>query len=129
MASKPPQTIAIDFDGTCTTHEYPELGKDIGAVDVLKALVANDHKLILYTMRSGDTLDEAVMWFAAKGIPLYGVQTNPKQHTWTASPKCYANLYIDDAALGVPLTFPPNGKRPYVNWVEVAKLLHNLGYI
>lgn len=31
--------IAVDFDGTCVTHEFPEVGKDIGAVPVLKELV------------------------------------------------------------------------------------------
>ena len=44
--------IAIDFDGTCVTHEYPNIGKDIGAIPVLKQLVKDGHKLILYTMRS-----------------------------------------------------------------------------
>jgi hypothetical protein len=43
--------IAIDFDGTCVTHEYSKIGKDIGAVPVLKALVENRHQLILFTMR------------------------------------------------------------------------------
>lgn len=45
--------IAIDFDGTVVTHAYPHMGMDAGAVPVLKELVANDCKLILYTMRSG----------------------------------------------------------------------------
>ena len=44
--------IAIDFDGTCTTHEFPKIGKDIGAVRVLKRLINNGHNLILFTMRS-----------------------------------------------------------------------------
>ena len=44
--------IAIDFDGTCVTHDYPEVGKDIGAVPVLKRLIDAGHKLILHTMRS-----------------------------------------------------------------------------
>lgn len=44
--------IAVDFDGTCVTHEFPEVGKDIGAVPVLKELVKKGHKIILYTMRS-----------------------------------------------------------------------------
>lgn len=30
--------IAIDFDGTCVTHDYPNVGKDIGASEVLKKL-------------------------------------------------------------------------------------------
>lgn len=55
--------IAVDFDGTVVSHEYPHIGEDIGAVPVLKELVAAGHKLILYTMRSGRLLDEARMWF------------------------------------------------------------------
>ena len=46
--------IAVDFDGTCVSHEYPKVGKDIGAVPVLKALVEIGHKIILNTMRSGE---------------------------------------------------------------------------
>lgn len=51
--------IAIDFDGTVVTHAYPHMGMDAGAVPVLKELVANDCKLILYTMRSGQLLEKS----------------------------------------------------------------------
>jgi hydroxymethylpyrimidine pyrophosphatase-like HAD family hydrolase len=55
--------IAIDFDGTCVTHEFPEVGEEIGATAVLKRLVKQGHRLVLFTMRSneqehGDVLDE-----------------------------------------------------------------------
>ena len=36
--------IAIDFDGTCVTNEYPNVGKGIGAVPVLKKIVEKDHR-------------------------------------------------------------------------------------
>ena len=65
--------IALDFDGTVVTHEYPYIGEDIGAVPVLKQLVAEGHKLILYTMRSGKLLDDAMAWFERNGIELYEV--------------------------------------------------------
>ena len=120
--------IAIDFDGTCVKHRYPEVGEDIGAAPVLKALVEKGHKLILYTMRSGEQLEEARLWFWKHGLPLYGVQTNPTQHTWTTSPKCYAQLYIDDAALGCPLIDEP-GERPWVDWIKVHDLLVNYGVL
>jgi predicted mannosyl-3-phosphoglycerate phosphatase (HAD superfamily) len=45
--------IAVDFDGTCVTHEYPYMGNDIGAVPVLRELAESGFKLILFTMRSG----------------------------------------------------------------------------
>lgn len=56
--------IAVDFDGTCVTHDFPRVGKDIGAVPVLKELVECGHKLILHTMRDAKsnthTLQDAV---------------------------------------------------------------------
>ena len=51
--------IAVDFDGTCVTHDYPRIGKEIGATKVLKRLVEAGHKLILNTMRSGKELQES----------------------------------------------------------------------
>lgn len=125
--------IGIDFDGTCVDHKYPYIGKDIPhCIETLKMLVEKGNQLILYTMRSHkekepnalqSTLDDAVMWFQQNNIPLYGVNNNPTQHQWTISPKVYCNLYIDDAALGIPLMFEVGYTRPFVNWLEVQKLL------
>lgn len=114
--------ICVDFDGTCVEHDYPEIGKDIGAVPVLRDLVKGGHQLILWTMRSGTELEDAVEWFKFNAIPLYGVQRNPEQEAWTTSPKAYAQMYIDDAALGCPL-IRDDAWRPYVDWVKVRKLL------
>jgi len=113
--------IAIDFDGTCVTHLYPHVGEDIGAAPVLKELVKAGHKLILNTMRCGMELQDAIDWFKENDIPLYGVNEDPGQKKWTQSPKVFANLYIDDAALGCPLFYPLTG-RPYVDWNKVAKI-------
>lgn len=140
-------TINIDFDGTVVTHDFPRIGKDIGAVPVLKALTDAGHQLILFTMRSdreelGDTgdhtiqdvkgkfLTDAVNWFKENDIPLYGIQTNPGQKQWTTSPKSYAELMIDDSALGCPLKFDRElSPRPFVNWIEVERLLTNMGML
>jgi hypothetical protein len=116
--------IAIDFDGTCVTHEYPNVGKDINAIPVLKNIVNKGHKIILYTMRHGKELQDAVEWFVNNNIPLYGINENPTQKNWTKSPKIYAHIYIDDAALGCPLIFNEEySDRPYVDWEAVQKLL------
>lgn len=116
--------IAVDFDGTCVTHDYPAVGKDIGAIPVLKALVENGHKLILFTMRDANQLDEAVSWFKNNEITLYSKQINPTQVHWTRSNKCYANLYIDDAALGCPLIENPEmSDRPFCDWIKIEKML------
>lgn len=95
--------IAVDFDGTCVEHKYPRVGQDApDAVRVLRKLVENGNQLILWTMRDGIQLSEAVEWFKKKNIPLWGIQRNPTQDSWTGSPKAYAQIYIDDAALGCP---------------------------
>jgi hypothetical protein len=120
--------IAVDFDGTCVTHKFPEIGEDIGAEDGLLRLIRAGHQIILYTMRSGEKLDAAVKWFEEKGIPLYGINENPTQKSWTDSPKVYAHLYIDDAGLGTPLVHV-EGDRPYVDWNKVQLLLMEKGII
>lgn len=127
--------IAVDFDGTCVTHEFPNVGKDIGAQDVLKELILNGHKIILWTIRSDDpektrfVLTQAVEWFKKNEIPLYGIHSNPAQH-WSSSPKAYAHLYIDDAALECPLLFTPSvSDRPYANWKQIREFLVANNYI
>lgn len=122
--------IAVDFDGTCVTHDYPNVGKDIGAAPVLYALYRNGHNIILNTMRDGKELEDAKDWFAFNSIRLYGANENPTQKTWTDSPKVYAHLYIDDAAMGCFLCYDPNfHSRPYVDWKETASYLHAKGLI
>ena len=113
--------IAIDFDGTCVSHEFPKVGKDIGAVPVLKKVVERGHKLILHTMR-GDgqsfycgelckmedvknkvnpvaisILDDAVKWFFDNHIPLYGINNNPQQSIGLI-PKKYSPTCISTIA-------------------------------
>jgi hypothetical protein len=133
--------IGIDFDGTVVTNAFPKIGSDIGATPVLKKLVKSGHKLILITMRSdiesptttdsdisaiaGNHLTEAVNWFKQHDIPLWGINKNPDQHTWTKSPKPYCHIYIDDAALGCPLVRDPSiSEKLYVNWPKVEHMLY-----
>ena len=122
--------IAVDFDGTIVTHMYPKIGEDNpNAIRVLKKLIEQDHQLILWTMRSGNTLDEAVAYCAEQGIFFLGVNSNPNQSEWTSSPKQYAHLYIDDAALGCPTIFDPNTQRQRVHWRDVEAILIRTGYL
>lgn len=138
--------IALDFDGTCVAHDFPKIGADIGALPVLRKLVDAGHQLILFTMRSdkkdvqsddynihgksGHYLTQAVDWFSKNDIPLAGININPRQSKWTNSPKAYAQLYIDDAALGIPLTVEPClSERPFVDWQRVEQLLIERGVI
>lgn len=139
--------IAVDFDGTCVTHSFPEVGQEIGAERVLRDLSVAGHRLILYTMRSdqkecdtssdpllhpqgGQYLTMAKLWFQKHGIPLWSVNGNPEQAMWTQSPKVYANLYIDDAALGIPLKIDKRlSPLPFVDWNAVRLLLQRGGYL
>jgi hypothetical protein len=139
--------IAVDFDGTCVTHEFPRVGVEIGAAEVLKELTDKGHQIILFTMRShqldgaeeteefgysktkpaklpSDGLQDAIDWFKKHDIPLFGVNENPTQKDWTSSPKPYEHIYIDDAALGVPLKHDSLSERPYVDWDIVKCYLH-----
>jgi len=125
-------TILVDFDGTCCTHEFPAIGKDIGAAPVLRELVSDGHQLILWTMRcdhteppitddsdihphGGNYLSEAVRWFLDRNIPLYGINTNPGQEKWTSSPKAYGTLCLDDINFGARLSKIAH-LRPFIDW-------------
>jgi len=116
--------VAIDFDGTLVDHVYPDIGAAIpGAVEWCVKLQTAGAKLILWTMRSGKELDDAVKWCEANGIQLWGVNKNPQQ-SWSSSPKAFANLYVDDAAVGCPLReLPRLGARPGADWEVIGPLL------
>ena len=130
MAKDKGYVIAVDFDGTCVEHNYPAIGMDVeGAEDVLRTLNKHGHRIILNTMRSGQRLEAAVRWFRDRKIELWAVNRNPEQDQWTSSPKVYADIYIDDSALGCPLIFLEGVRRPVVNWSKVRQLLESDGMI
>lgn len=61
--------IAVDFDGTIVEHKYPEIGQEVPfAIDTLKMLIKDQHRLILWSVREGALLDEAVEWCRARGV-------------------------------------------------------------
>jgi hypothetical protein len=98
-------TIAVDFDGTIVEHKYPAIGEEIPfAVDTLKMLIRDRHKLILWSVREGHLLDEAVAWCRERGIEFYAVNkdypeetTDNNQHF---SRKLKVDIFIDDRNLG-----------------------------
>jgi hypothetical protein len=117
--------IASDFDGTIVKHKYPKIGEPVPeAIYWLGQFQSLGAFLYLFTMRSNAYLDEAVEYCRQSGIIFTGVNENPSQKIWTTSPKCYANLYIDDAAYGCPLIYP-KGERPYVDWMTVGPDVYN----
>ena len=69
--------IAVDFDGTIVEHRYPAIGKEIPfAIETLKRLSDEGHRLILWSVREGDLLDEAVKWCEERGLRFYAVNRN-----------------------------------------------------
>lgn len=120
------QIIGVDFDGTIVEHRFPEIGPVVpGAVETLRDLKSMGHRLILWTVRDGKWLHEAQEFLASNGLNgiFWAVNENPEQ-TFSESPKAHCNLYIDDAALGVPLVRPMGVARPYVDWDEVRRMLN-----
>lgn len=98
-------TIAVDFDGTIVTHEYPAIGKEIPfATDTLKMLAAEGHNLILWSVREGRLLEDAVNWCRQRGVEFYAVNKDfPEEDTGKNrrySRKIKADIWIDDRNVG-----------------------------
>lgn len=95
--------IAVDFDGTIVEHRYPEIGKEIPfATDALRKLISEQHRLILWTMRTGNLLDEALVWCRERGVEFYAVNNDfPDQEYTPGMPrKIKVDLVIDDRNVG-----------------------------
>ena len=94
--------IAVDFDGTIVQHAYPSIGKEIPfAIETLKRLQKEEHHLlILWTVRTGKFLDEAVEFCKSKGLEFYAVNQNNPDEEDSKGKKIIADVYIDDRSLG-----------------------------
>ena len=97
--------IAVDFDGTIVEHKYPKIGKEIPfAVETLKRLQADHHTLILWSVREGQLLKDAVDWCRGRGLEFYAVnkdfpEEEPEKNRHF-SRKLKADVFIDDRSLG-----------------------------
>jgi len=95
--------IAIDFDGTIVDDAYPKIGKTrIFAFETLKRLQQDGHRLILWTYRNGEKLQEAVDFCKENGIEFYAVNASFSEEKLdtTRSRKIHADLFIDDRNIG-----------------------------
>ena len=98
-------TIAVDFDGTIVTHRYPEIGEELPfATDTLKMLIQDRHKLILWSVREGKLIDDAVEWCRQRGVEFYAINKDyPEEDTEKNrhfSRKLKVDLWIDDRNVG-----------------------------
>lgn len=96
--------IAVDFDGTIVEHKYPAIGREIPfAIETLKKLRDDRHKLILWSVREGKLLQEAVDFCRERGLEFYAVNKDypeEEQEHKHYSRKLKADLFIDDRNLG-----------------------------
>lgn len=133
--------IAVDFDGTIVTHEYPKIGKEIPfAIDTLKR-IQNDfqHRLILWTVREGAELEAAVEYCRNKGLEFYAINNNyPEESNATfEARKLTVDLFIDDRNLGglpdwgVIYQMIKSQKyfEPFTNVIEAEYKLPKKGFI
>ena len=112
--------IAVDFDGTIVEHRYPAIGKEIPfSIATLKKLQTEGNLLILWTVREGELLEEAVEFCRKRGLEFYAVNANHpdeqlKPDMSTSCRKVVADMYIDDRNVG---------KLP--DWGAIYEMAHN----
>lgn len=112
-------TIAVDFDGTIVEHEYPRIGAEIPfATETLRMLIAEQHKLILWSVREGKLLDEAVEWCRKRGVEFYAVNKDFPEEKVELNDhytrKLKVDLWIDDRNIGgLP------------DWGTIYQMVHN----
>ena len=110
-------TIAVDFDGTIVTHEYPKIGREIPfAIETLKMLIRDQHRLILWSVREGELLQEAVDWCKERGVEFWAVNKDYPEESYENnnhfSRKLKADYFIDDRnRLGTDLSDNQPGKK------------------
>ena len=97
--------IAVDFDGTIVEDRFPAIGPELPfAVETLRMLQKDQHRIILWTVREGDTLREAVEWCRKRGLEFYAVNKDfPEENielNEQFSRKLKADVFIDDRQVG-----------------------------
>lgn len=111
--------IAVDFDGTIVEHKYPALGKEmLFAFSTLRALKAKGHRLILWTYRRDEKLQEAVDFCKENDFEFFAVNENYPGEIKEGdySRKLAADIFIDDRNVG-----------GFLGWDVVWQTLHPEG--
>ena len=98
-------TIAVDFDGTIVTDRYPQIGRELPfATETLRLLAKEGHRIILWTVRENEALEEAVNWCKERGVEFYAVNRDYPEETIENnnhfSRKLKVDVFIDDRNIG-----------------------------
>lgn len=99
--------ISVDFDGTIVEHNYPEIGQERPfATDVLRRLAHHRHILVLWTVREGELLQQAIDWCEQRGVQFAAINGEWTGHfeqvgsDFDTTRKPDADVFIDDKAVG-----------------------------
>lgn len=117
MIPLPNKIIAIDFDGTIVENKYPAIGAPkLFAFETMKKLQANGYRLILWTVRSNQSLAEAVDFCKKNGIEFYAINKNYPEEILDekTNRKLNADIFIDDRNIG-----------GLVDWSTIHQILLN----
>lgn len=111
--------LCVDFDGTIVQNAFPNIGEPRQGrfhrtfLEDLIYLQKKGHKIILWTCREGEHLEQAVAFCKERGLEFDAVNDDldevkqkytDKLEIWRASGrarKVFANYYIDDRAVGL----------------------------
>lgn len=92
--------IAVDFDGTLCFSNWPELGEPNKAlIRYLKKEQQAGNKLILWTCRAGQPLEDATIWCHNHGLIFDAINDNLPEIIelyGNNSRKITCDIYIDD---------------------------------
>ena len=106
MSSRNYTIYAVDFDGTLCEAKFPEIGApNMALINHLIKRRKQGNKVILWTCRVGEWLQNAVDWCKEKGLEFDAVNTNiPEMIEYFGNDprKIFADLYIDDKAVNKP---------------------------
>lgn len=94
---------AVDFDGTLCENRYPAIGApNNDLIEFLKYVKTQGDKIILWTCRNGELLDEAIKWCSEHGLTFDAVNENLPEIIdlfGSDTRKIFAHVYIDDRAM------------------------------
>ena len=113
--------IAIDFDGTLCTDIYPNIGIETPILGYIKLLKSYGCKIILWTCRRDDILENAIEWCKIRGLTFDAINSNLKENIEQYggdTRKVCADVYIDDKSI-------LNSSNPTMDMIIYLKNLLN----
>ena len=117
-----PPIMAVDFDGTLVTNEYPEIGKEREQFcKTIRTLQKLGVRSILWTSRTGKYLKDAIEWCEEHDLHFDTVNENLPEVIEMAegvdTRKVFADVYFDDRNRNVDTRFMKNKLEDIWRWL------------